>query len=86
MNPPPHTDNLTGPDPETIQMVVGNTSTPPDTLTALAQDPQPEVRRTVGRNPSTPPHLLTALAQDPQPEVRRTWVATRAPHPTLSLP
>ena len=57
-------------DPETIQVVVGNTSTPPDTLAALAQDPDRTVRRAVGRNPSTPPHLLTALAQNPHPMVR----------------
>ena len=57
-------------DPETIQMVVGNTSTPPDTLAALAQDPHPTVRSVLGRNPSTPPHLLAALAQDPDRIVR----------------
>ena len=60
MLPPPPDGSGDYTDPETIQMVVGNTSTPPDTLTALAQDPQPQVRWHVG--------------------------ATRAPHPTLSLP
>ena len=38
-----------------------NPSTPPDTLTALAQDSEPTVRDEVGRNPSTPLHVLADM-------------------------
>ena len=45
-------------------------STPPGTLTVLAEDPHWGVRWDVALNPATPPGTLTVLAADTDPVVR----------------
>ena len=62
----------------------GETYSPPDTLTALAEDPDGGVRRNVAANPATPPGTLTALAADPEPAVRQE-VAGNASAPPETL-
>lgn len=57
-------------DPVLAKALAGNSRTPGQVLSQLAEDADPAIRSLVASNPSTEPHVLEVLTQDRRPRVR----------------